>query len=89
MYDRDLWLSIFHIFTFAILVYALIHRVWNYSKTTVIVIAGFQVFGVLVQFAPVAFTVAFLIIFMMYLYYRAVTKAKKTWSKYEYELKDA
>ena len=83
LYDRDLWLSIFHIFTVSLLVYSLLHRIWEHSRTTLITIVGFEIFGILVQFFPIAYTIIFLMFFMMLLYYRAISKPKKTWSKYE------
>ena len=83
LYDKELWMSVFHIFMFALLVYSLIHKLWENSKTTLIIIVGFQIFGILLQHAPMGVIVLYLILMMCYLYYRAITKAKNTWSKYE------
>jgi len=82
-YDFEFWMAIFHIFTVALIIYAILHKIWEFSKTTFIVIVGFEVSGLLIQFSPIGVTVMFLILLMLYLYFRAVLKPKKFWSKYE------
>ena len=83
LYDKDFWLTIFHIFTVSLLVYSIIHRIWEHSRTTLIVIVGFEILGLLMQFCSIAYTILFLMILMMFLYYRAMTKPIQYWSKNE------
>lgn len=83
LYDRELWLGVFHIYMALLLIYSLLHKIWEYSKTTLIVIIGFEVFGVMIQFLPIAIPIVFLILLMTLLYYRAMIKPRKRWSKYE------
>ncbi len=79
----NLWIGIFHIFMFSLLIYSILHKLWENSKTTIITICGFQAFGILLQFTPIGVTIIFLMLFMLFIYFRAITKSKKYWSKYE------
>ena len=79
----EIWLAVFNWFMFAIVLYALIHKVWLRSITTMITFVGFGTFGALLQNAPFGITVIFLMTFMSYLYYRTMIKPMKQWSKYE------
>jgi len=83
LYDTAFWLNVFHIFTVALIVYSILHKIWEYSRTTLIIIVGFEILGLLLQFAPIGTTIIFLIVLMLYLYLRAILKPRHTWSKYE------
>ena len=82
LYDAYFWANVFHIFMFALLIYSIMHKIWEKSKLTIILIVGFQICGLVFQYMPIGIGVIYIIVFMCYVYYRAVTKKKKEWSRH-------
>lgn len=78
-----LWVNIFNLFMVALVLYSIMHKVWERSVTTMIALVGFGMFGLLFQFVPFGITVMYLMVFLSLLYYRTMSKPRKYKSKHK------
>lgn len=77
MDDYLLWMSLFHLHLLVLLIYAVLHKIWEQSETTMILIVGLQFSGLLMRYCSVGMEVVYLMSLVTYIYYRSMLRKVK------------